>query len=66
MSCHELKKWNRVITDVSNAHSGSNSGNAMYKSKDLVHEYLQQINKDEKVGPPIRRVLVTKFRTQVC
>ncbi|EXJ73464.1 uncharacterized protein A1O5_03225 [Cladophialophora psammophila CBS 110553] len=28
---------------------GSNSGNPLYKSKDLVHEYLQQINKDKKV-----------------
>ncbi|OQV08770.1 hypothetical protein CLAIMM_12993 [Cladophialophora immunda] len=28
---------------------GSNSGNPLYASKDRVHEYLQQVNKDKKV-----------------
>lgn len=39
-------------------HRASNSGSAMYRSKDIVSAYLRQVNKDKKVSPtPFKFVL---------
>lgn len=50
-------------------HRGSNSGNPMYESKDLVHAHLQEVNRETKVpykSAIYEAFVVAKFALPRC